>query len=93
MEKTNKIQKVREEPYNNSEMYQCQRCKDEAESEGWYCDCCNPSQEVEFDIEEQEDLDEMQRVTNWKGQDVCPWCYNQLVDLKNKTEAPNSSQA
>lgn len=68
------IEKVRED--YNCQMFQCQRCKSEADSDGWYCNDCIGSAEVDFDI--------IENGVNLKGDDVCPWCYNQLVDIKNK---------
>ena len=58
-------------------MFQCQRCKNESETDGWYCGCIG-SVEVEFDI--------IEEGFNGKGEEVCPWCYNQLVDIKNKED-------
>jgi len=70
-----KPKKVSEEPYNNAEMYRCERCKCDAPSEGWYCDCCNPQEVVDFEV--------IEDGVNKQGDTVCPWCYNQLVDVKN----------
>lgn len=44
MEKPKKVT----ECYNNSNMYQCQRCKDDTDSDGWYCNTCNPPENVDF---------------------------------------------
>ena len=83
-----KMKKVKE-CYNHSEMYQCQRCKDEAEADGWYCDCCNPEQTVEFELSEELVNWKGEKtgvVMDWKGEKVCPYCFNQLIDIKNKEE-------
>lgn len=72
------MEKVKE-PDNQVDLYQCQRCKNDTDTDGWYCDSCTRSHEVDFDIEEDE--------YNWKGENVCPWCYNQLIDIaKSKTK-------
>ena len=75
------IRKV-DECYNNSELYQCERCRHDTDNEGWYCNNCNEPQVVNFDIEEDG--------YNLKGEIVCPYCYNQLIDIKqSKKEQEN----
>ena len=59
----------------------CERC-DES-----FCDSCIDFHIIEFDIEE--NIHEGKSwlnpdIRNWKEIPVCPWCYNQLVDKKNK---------
>jgi len=73
------ICKAEEEHTNNW----CKRC------DQYYCLDCISFYEVEDEIIEKihhnnphfpdEDI-------NWKGERVCPWCFNQLVDIKNKEE-------
>lgn len=65
------MEKVKE-CYNNAEMYQCQRCAGDTDREGWYCNNCNPPQEVDFDVGDENLV--------LSGTTVCPYCYNQLVD-------------
>ncbi len=64
----------------------CDRC------EKSYCHNCIQFEEVNFEIKEQ--INEhhpnprAERFeVNWKGNDVCPWCYNQLL-LKTKGDKP-----
>lgn len=85
------LKKVHE---SNSNMYQCPRCKDSAEYDGWYCDSCDTPYEVPFDVIE--DIKNwkgeiVEKNKNWQGEDVCPYCYNQLVDIKLK-EGENAKQ-
>lgn len=72
------MEKVKEE-YNCAEMYLCPRCEGEGSSDGWYCDNCNPKHEIDFDIEEDG--------KNLKGIEVCPYCYNQLVDKLHSSQS------
>lgn len=71
-----KLKKV-DECYNNAEVYQCPRCNQD------YCDNCHEKQEVDFDIINSSD-DNPKAKIEWKGLMVCPYCYNQLIDLKLK---------
>ncbi len=69
-----KMEKV-DEP-NVSDVWQCPRCHQD------FCGECVDACEVDFDIKEninfeRPDLDP--HMENWKGEYVCPWCYNQLV--------------
>ena len=41
---------------------------------------------VDFDIVETIEYSEN---NNWKDEDVCPWCYNQLIEKKTKTPKPH----
>ena len=63
-----------DEPNTNSEVWQCPRCKQD------YCGECVDSVEVDFNIFDKPD-GYNQRDENWKGLQVCPWCYNQLIDV------------
>jgi len=75
-----KIKKVEiskaEQVYNEN---WCRRC------DKYFCLECVSFYTVDFDIEEnigdRPDLGPI--MENWKGENVCPWCYNQLVDKKN----------
>jgi len=78
-----RMQEVKE-CYNNAEIYECLRCNQS------YCDNCHPPQEVDFEIiEKVEGFGGKPRVTTtekikWKDEKVCPYCYNQLRNLKIK---------
>ncbi|MEK7112208.1 MAG: hypothetical protein AAB875_02670 [Patescibacteria group bacterium] len=67
-----------EEDYD-SDVYECGRC------EQGNCQKCNPLKEVDFEIEDAvfEYGEEVNK--QWKGQEVCPFCYNQLVEKKGAT--------
>jgi hypothetical protein len=61
----------------------CRRC------DRYFCVECVDFHMVEFDIDENVNIerpDLPKQMENWKGQNVCPWCYNQLVDKKNAEE-------
>lgn len=69
---------IGEQEYGNG---YCPRC------DTYCCRECVDFHTVDFDIEE--DIYEGQgfrppEMRGWKGEQVCPWCYNQLVDIKNK---------
>ena len=57
---------------NNSEVYECMRCRQN------YCTKCNDSVEIDFDVNKEE---EDSIVT--KDDEVCPFCYNQLLEKFN----------
>lgn len=62
----------------SSEVYTCRRCNQE------YCSDCNPQIEVDFDVKEDKgDYNQDTRI-NRKGEIVCPFCYNQLIDKSRK---------
>jgi len=88
MLKKDKKKKVRD-CWNNSEMYQCERCKDESPSDGWYCDTCNDPQIVEFEVSEtiKSHVNGGDYLMEWKGETVCPYCFNQLIDIANEHDA------
>ena len=73
-------------------LQQCQRCKDSTDTDGWFCTDCNDFIEVDFDVEDPI-TDRFGNITgktiNRKGEIVCPWCYNQLVDIYNATVKKN----
>jgi len=55
----------------------CQRC------DKYYCQDCIEFHEIEFDVEEnmnKERPDLPKIIQNWKREEVCIWCYNQLID-------------
>lgn len=63
---------------NNQETIQCPRCNQS------YCPNCINFETVEFEV-----MDSSEQISNkiqWNGVEVCPWCYNQLVDLKQSKE-------
>ncbi len=67
-----------EESHSNN---YCSRCSE------YYCSECVTFYVVEFEIEENmySDIPNLKPYfKNFEGDDVCCWCYNQLVDLKNK---------
>ena len=68
MEKPNEVQ----EPDLRDNWY-CRRCNQE------YCGECIERIEVEFDVED-DSSDGQWKDNQWNGEDVCPWCYNQLID-------------
>lgn len=78
---TNKKVKVKEPSHNEKNW--CRRCNKT------YCDNCVDVIEVDFDVKdnvnpERPDLEH--NMENFKGVKVCPWCYNQLIDLKQFEE-------
>jgi len=76
MEEIKKV-KIFKECYDTT---YCERCDE------YFCSSCIDFYEVEFDIIENVFEDRPQfpeQNKNWKGKDVCQWCYNQLVDKKN----------
>ena len=73
-----KLEEVEEPQYDTN---WCQRCDEN------YCVECVDFNEVEFDIEENvyaNRPDSKPLFQNWKGEMVCPFCYNQLAKKKNK---------
>jgi len=56
----------------------CRRC------DKYYCANCVPLYDVDFDIKENLGRDDNPLFENWNGEKVCPWCYNQLVELKKQ---------
>lgn len=70
------MKKVREP--NLSDLWECPRCQSD------FCGDCVDKFIVDFEI-----LDEPEHLLKkiqWKGLIVCPWCYNQLVELKMNYE-------
>lgn len=68
------MEKVREPTGAQSDTWYCIRCKKH------HCCNCVESHEVDFDVKDTpEGHNEIDK--HWKGEEVCPWCYNQLVDL------------
>jgi hypothetical protein len=68
-----KITKVKEPLCQ--EVYECPRCCQN------YCNQCCDSVIVDFDIKELERVGMSSKMINWKDYHLCPWCYNQLVDI------------
>lgn len=67
----NKMEKPERAIENNrSDIYECLRCHQE------YCSECNDSVEIDFDLTKEIEEDELVR----KEDNVCPFCYNQLLD-------------
>jgi len=61
----------------------CARC------DKYYCSNCVEFCEVTFDIEENVNdgrPDLKPNLHNWKGESVCIWCFNQLIDEANHNE-------
>ncbi len=55
--------------------YECPRCNQHE------CNHCNDPVEVGFEVSDASDGSPgVER--DWKGLDVCPFCYNQLIDIK-----------
>lgn len=72
------MEKVKEPYYD--EPNECPRCNQNL------CSNCIDFKEVDFEVldtPESVDASEQQ----WKGERVCPWCYNQLIDLREKKGA------
>lgn len=65
---------------NHPKTYECSRCNQ------WYCMDCDTSVEVDFRIIEKETGVDWKGKWEWINQDVCPYCYNQLIDLKLKQD-------
>lgn len=61
-----------------NETWECPRCLQS------YCPDCVDKHTVDFEImDKTEGMPELKPI-QWKGLFVCPWCYNQLIDLKEK---------
>ena len=73
-----------EEP-NVEEIWQCPRCHQD------YCRTCVDRCEVDFEVEDKPD-GYNENIIQWKELQVCPWCYNQLIDLKNGGMKSDSSK-
>ena len=67
------------EPNTIEEVWQCPRCQQS------YCGDCVSGYEVDFDIEDEPEGFN-QKEMQWEGETVCPWCYNQLIDLNLSNE-------
>lgn len=78
MKKPEKLKISRaEQEYNEN---WCRRC------DKYYCLECVEFYEVTFDIEENVYADRPDltpHMETLKGEKVCPWCYNQLIDIHN----------
>ncbi len=74
MDKPNKIKE-----YEQSEIYRCGRCNQD------YCSECNEAREVDFEVKDEPETNNLPEFAKekieWKGEKVCPWCYNQLIDI------------
>lgn len=68
------MKKVMED--TQSETYECFRCTEKL------CNRCNASVEIDFDIDGKKDWKEGHGVGSVisKDDDVCPFCYNQLLE-------------
>ena len=78
MEKV-EISRAEKEYYENY----CRRCGRH------YCLNCVDFHKVEIEVIEKIRHDNPNlpdENINWKDEEVCPWCYNQLCDLKNKQD-------
>lgn len=69
-----------DEPQNYNTQI-CDRCDEE------YCDNCVDFETVDFETAETETprgINPSNAPVNWKGKNVCTWCYNQLIDNKQR---------
>ena len=69
-----RIEKVYEPNYDS---IWCRRCDE------YYCLDCVSFEKVEFDINENayENRPDLKPfIQNWKDEEVCPYCFNQLID-------------
>jgi len=64
------------EPKNVDEVWQCPRCRQD------HCGDCVDKCTVNFDVMDKPE-GYGQKPMQWKGLIVCPWCYNQLIDMFN----------
>lgn len=72
-----KIEKVKEP--EGKDVWQCPRCHQD------FCEDCVDKHNVNFEVaDEPEGYN--QRTIQWKDLLVCPWCYNQLIDVAEKKE-------
>ncbi len=67
------MEKVKE-PDNIDEVWECPRCSQS------HCGDCVDKCEVDFEVMDKRDGFN-QAEEQWKGEIVCPWCYNQLLKL------------
>ena len=67
-----------EEPEHSDLDWECPRCQK------FQCGDCIVGWEVDFDIYEERMFFDKNVLRNFHGLRVCPWCYNQLVDLKKE---------
>ncbi len=75
-----KLEKV-QEPKNYDENNTCERCDQE------YCANCVDFETVDFDVVEDINFDRPDlevTIVNYKDEEVCPWCYNQLIDIAGR---------
>lgn len=68
-----------EEPDMCWEVWNCSRCGQE------HCGDCVKGHTVDFEVWGKPD-GYNQQDENWEGSQVCPWCYNQLIDISQKTQ-------
>lgn len=69
------MKKVKEP--NKEELRECPRCCQD------YCPDCVIFEEVDFEVFDGSDNLPYNKI-QWQGLQVCPWCYNQLIDVNNK---------
>ncbi len=70
------MEKVQEP--NIGETWECPRCLNS------HCDSCVEQHTVDFEVEDKKEGNPNIGKIQWKGLIVCPWCYNQLIDLKGE---------
>jgi len=58
------------------ECYECPRCSQHQ------CGHCNEPVEVDFNVIDSSENHPKDKI-DWKDESVCPFCYNQLVDIKS----------
>ena len=80
-----KMEKVKE-PKHYGGIKMCDRCDEQ------FCFDCIDFRQIDFDVgdnilSERPDLEPT--IINRRGDNVCPWCYNQLIDLKEKEDDKN----
>lgn len=71
------------EPQFVEEPRECPRCNQ------LHCPRCIDFHEVDFNILDCSEKNQFQE-KEWIGEEVCPWCYNQLSITKKVSEATNA---
>jgi len=78
------MEKIKE-PNETEIVYECGRCGQD------YCEDCQSSVTVDFEVEDKsEGFNTL--LEQWKDRKVCPWCYNQLIDIAQEQEVKNEKK-